>query len=94
MVNCNDEPWIVWCNLNSESEALRKAIPGSVEVAGATKDEKKVESMLGFSDGSVRVLITKPSIAGFGMNWQHCHNVAFVGLSDSYEQYYQAVRRC
>jgi len=94
MINASGEHWIVWCNLNDESAALTAAIDGAVEVSGSSSDEHKESSMLGFSDGKVRVLVTKPSIAGFGMNWQHCHNVAFVGLSDSYEQYYQAVRRC
>lgn len=86
--------FLVWCDLNSESEALRKAIPGAVEVKGADDNEFKESSMLGFSSGDVRVLITKPSIAGFGMNWQNCNKMAFVGLSDSFEQYFQAVRRC
>lgn len=94
LVNGTDEPWIIWCNLNSESEAIAKLIPGSVEIKGSDSSEHKSKSMLDFSDGQIRVLVTKPSIAGFGMNWQHCSNVAFVGLSDSYEQFYQAVRRC
>ena len=89
-----DEPWIVWCNLNRESETLTARIPGAVEVRGSSTPDHKEGSMLGFSAGSVRVLVTKPSICGFGMNWQHCHNVMFVGLSDSWEAYYQAVRRC
>jgi superfamily II DNA or RNA helicase len=93
-VNATDEPFVVWCNLNSESDALRKSIPGSVEVKGSDSNEHKEKALLGFSDGSIRVIVTKPSIAGFGLNWQHCHNMAFVGLSDSYEQFYQAVRRC
>lgn len=87
-------PWVVWCNLNSESEALTKAIEGAVEVKGSDSIEKKENAMAGFSSGDIRVLVTKPSIAGFGMNWQHCKNMAFVGLSDSYEQFYQAFRRC
>lgn len=94
LVNASGEPWLIWCNLNSESEALTKAIKGAVEVKGADNIDYKEKSMIGFSSGDVRVLVTKPSIAGFGMNWQHCRNVAFVGLSDSWEQYYQAVRRC
>ena len=89
-----DEPWIVWCDLNVESEALKKAIPGSVEIKGSDPIEHKENAMIGFSSGDVRVLVTKPSIAGFGMNWQHCANVVFFGLSDSFERYYQAVRRC
>ena len=93
-VNDSDEPWVVWCNLNDESSALARAIPGAVEVTGSDSNEKKEAALLGFSDGEYRVLVTKPKIAGHGMNWQHCRNVAFVGLSDSWEQYYQAVRRC
>lgn len=89
-----DEPWLVWCDLNVESDALRRAIPDAVEVKGSDSSEHKEQSMLGFSSGDVRVLVTKPSIAGFGMNWQHCANVLFFGLSDSFERYYQAVRRC
>lgn len=94
MVNATDEPFLVWCNLNDESAALAKAIPDAVEVKGSDTNEQKEDRLLGFSQGRYRVLITKPSIAGFGMNWQHCPNMAFVGLSDSYEQFYQAVRRC
>lgn len=86
--------WLIWCNLNSEAETARRLIPGAVEVRGSDSIEHKRESMLGFSAGKIRVLITKPSIAGFGMNWQNCHNVAFLGLSDSYEEFYQAIRRC
>lgn len=94
LVNSTDKPFLVWCNLNSESDALCKAIPDAVEVSGGDSNEAKEKAMLGFTNGSIRVLVTKPSIAGFGMNWQHCANMAFVGLSDSYEQFYQAVRRC
>ena len=93
MVNGSDQPWLVWCNLNCESEAIAKAI-GAVEVTGSDTNEHKEESMVAFSDGEIKRLVTKPKIAGFGMNWQHCNNVAFVGLSDSFEQYYQAIRRC
>jgi len=85
---------LIWCDLNSESELLTKAIPGAVEVKGSDKPEHKASAMLGFSRGEVKILVTKPSIAGFGMNWQNCSDMIFVGLSDSYEQYYQAVRRC
>lgn len=94
LVNNSDEKWLVWCNLNNESAALKKTIPGSVEVKGSDSDEHKKKSLLGFANGEIRVLITKPKIAGMGLNLQICHNMAFVGLSDSYEQYYQAVRRC
>ena len=94
MVNASDDQWIIWCNLNSESEALAKLIPDAVEVRGSDSMEAKESKLAGFLDGTHRVLITKPSIAGFGMNFQNCRNMAFVGLSDSWEQYYQAVRRC
>jgi hypothetical protein len=89
-----DESWIIWCNLNSESESATKIIPDAVELRGSEDREDKAAKMLDFSSGNIRVLVTKPSIAGFGMNWQHCHNVQFLGLSDSYEQFYQAIRRC
>jgi hypothetical protein len=94
LVNDTTSPFLVWCDLNIESEALRKSINGAVEVKGSDDNDFKEKSMLGFSAGDIRVLITKPSIAGFGMNWQHCDKMAFVGLSDSFEQYFQAVRRC
>ena len=94
MVNNSTEPWLIWCDLNKESEMLAKAIPDAVEVAGRHSDDHKKAAMMGFSEGRHRVLVTKPTIAGFGMNWQHCHNMAFVGISDSYEQQYQAIRRC
>jgi DNA modification methylase len=73
---------------------LGKAIGGSVQVSGSDSQEHKENSLLGFSGGDIQKLITKPRIAGFGMNWQHCSNMIFVGLSDSYEQFYQATRRC
>ncbi len=94
MVNGSPEPWVVWCDLNAESEALARAIPDAVEVRGSDTPEEKESALLAFTDGTARVIVTKPSIAGWGLNWQHCANVAFAGLSDSYEQYYQAVRRC
>lgn len=94
LVNATDEQFLVWCNLNDESAMLAKSINGAVEVKGSDSPEHKENAMMDFTDGKIRVLVSKPSIAGFGMNWQHCSNMAFVGLSDSYEQYYQAVRRC
>ena len=93
-VNSSDDSWLIWCDLNAESEHLAKSIPDAVEVKGSDSPEWKEEAMMGFADGKYRVLVTKPSIAGFGMNWQHCHKVAFCGMSHSYEQFYQAVRRC
>lgn len=94
IVNASHDSFICWCNLNSESEALIRAIPDAVEIRGSDQPDVKERRLLEFSSGGSRVLVTKPSIAGYGLNWQHCHNVAFVGLSDSYEDFYQAVRRC
>lgn len=88
------EPWLIWCHLNDEAQLLNDLIPGSVNVQGSDKSEVKTQRMLDFTHGKVRVLISKPSICGFGMNWQHCARMGFVGLSDSFEQFYQAVRRC
>lgn len=87
------KPFVWWCNLNSEAEALTKAIPGAVNLHGGLKDSEKERILLDFSDGKIEKLITKASLAGFGMNWQHCADTGFVGLNDSYEQLYQAVRR-
>lgn len=94
LVNNSDEQWLVWCDLNDESNKLHELINESVEVQGSDKDSHKSGSMLKFSEGKIKCLVTKPKIAGFGMNWQNCHNMIFTGLSDSYEQYYQALRRC
>lgn len=94
LVNSNDEQWLVWCNLNSESHRLWELCEDSWEIKGSDKAGYKTETMLDFSNDRIKCLITKPTIAGFGMNWQQCHNMVFVGLSDSYEQYYQALRRC
>jgi len=89
-----DEPWLVWCETNYEQEALEAALPGfAVFVEGKQKAEEKARRLLAFSDEG-GLLVTKPKIAGFGMNWQHCARVAFVGGSYSYEAFYQAVRRC
>jgi hypothetical protein len=88
-----DRPFVWWCNLNAESEALAKAIPGAVETRGSDPDEVKERKLTDFSEGRTRVLVTKPSVAGFGMNWQHCADTGFVGLNDSFEQVYQAIRR-
>ena len=94
IVNSIDEQCLIWCNLNTESDTLCKMIEGALEVAGKHKDEVKAERLLGFGKGKFKALVTKPKIASFGLNWQSCHHVFFVGLSDSYEQYYQAIRRC
>lgn len=94
LVNSNDEQWLVWCDLNDESKKLYELIEDSFEIKGSDKANYKIETMQDFSKDMIKCLITKPSIAGFGMNWQQCNNMIFVGLSDSYEAYYQAVRRC
>ena len=89
-----NEPWIIWCDTNYEADELKKAMPFAVEVRGSDTDKVKSHKLVEFSTGKFNTLITKPSVAGFGMNWQHCSNMAFVGLSYSFEAYYQAVRRC
>lgn len=89
-----DEPWIVWCGLNDEADRMAALIPGAVNVHGGWSPEDKADAMLRFADGDIRVIVTKPSIASFGLNWQHCARMIFVGLSDSYESYYQSIRRC
>jgi len=94
LVNNSKEKWIVWCDLNIESDALTKAIPDAIEIRGSHDQQYKEDKLLGFINGDYRVLVTKPSIAGHGINAQICWNMAFVGLSDSYELMYQATRRC
>lgn len=89
-----DEPWLLWCGLNDEADRLAGALPYAVNVHGSMKPEQKAELLLAFAAGEIRHLITKPGIAAFGLNWQHCARMVFVGLNDSYEAYYQAIRRC
>lgn len=93
MVNNSTEQWIVWCGLTAEGDALSMAIEGSVQVKGSDDTEHKITTIQAFQDKKIRVLVTKPKIAGFGMNFQNSHNMVFVGLSDSWESYYQCVRR-
>lgn len=93
LINGNNRPWVAWCNLNAEAEALAAAIPGAVNVSGSDSEDLKEARLDAFARGDTRVIITKPSICGFGMNWQHCRDTAFVGLNDSFEQVFQAVRR-
>lgn len=94
IANGTDEQVLVWCDLNDESRALAENIRDAVEVRGSQSAEYKEFALNGFSIGDNRVIVSKPSIAGWGMNWQQCHTMIFVGLSDSFEAYYQAVRRC
>ena len=93
MVNGSDETWIVWCNTNDESDRLKDAITDAIEIRGSQTSKLKERLVDDFSEGRSRVIITKPSVTGYGLNWQHCHNVAFVGLSYSFEDFYQALRR-
>jgi superfamily II DNA or RNA helicase len=86
--------WLIWCGLNDEASTIARLVDGAVNVEGSWTPDEKAAALEGFQDGTIRVLVTKCSIAGFGMNFQNCHQMAFVGLSDSYEAYYQAIRRC
>ncbi len=88
------EPWVIWCDTDYEADALRDAITGAVEVRGSQPADKKEQGLDQFASGERRYIITKPSVAGMGLNWQHSARVAFVGRSFSYEAWYQAVRRC
>lgn len=92
-----DEQWIVWCELNDEADALEdalvKQIPGAVEIRGADSADAKEAAVLGFASGSIQTLITKPSIAGFGVNWQNCARAAFVGASHKFEEVHQSLGR-
>jgi hypothetical protein len=88
------EAWLIWCNLNSEADAIEKLLPSALQVAGRHPVNVKVDRLLGFKKMNPPILVSKPSLAGHGMNWQHCANMVFVGLTDSFEQVYQAIRRC
>lgn len=88
------EPWVVWADLNAEGDALAKAIDGAVQIAGADDTDVKESRLATFADGGARVLVSKVKICGWGLNWQHCARMAFVGVNDSFEAFYQAVRRC
>ena len=93
LVNNSIDQWVIWCGLNDESTELAKAIPDAVELRGAMTPEEKSRITFDFANGTIRALITKTSITGFGVNWQNCHNTAFFGMDYSWEAYYQAVRR-
>lgn len=93
LVNNTGEPAIVWCHLNPEGDMLRKMIPDAIEVSGKDSDDAKEEKLLSFASGQSRVLITKPVIGAWGLNFQHCNHMTFFP-SHSFEQYYQGVRRC
>jgi superfamily II DNA or RNA helicase len=89
-----NEPWIVWCELNAEADALTDALTGAVEIRGSDDTILKEQRLVAFSAGDYRILVSKSRICGFGLNWQHCARMAFVGVKDSYESTYQAIRRC
>lgn len=93
LICAHKRPAIAWCHLNDEGDLLERLIPDAVQISGSDSDERKEELLAAFADGSARVLVTKPKIAGFGLNWQHCAHMTFFP-SHSYEQYYQSVRRC
>lgn len=94
LTNSENSQWLIWVDYNDESEMLRKKISGCVEIKGSDEPETKAQASIDFSNGDIRCLVSKPSIFGFGSNFQSCHNMIFCGLSDSYERFYQAVRRC
>jgi hypothetical protein len=89
----NVSPWMIWVETDYEADEMLKLVPDAVEVRGSMRAEVKEERLVGFSNGDIRVLLSKPSIAGFGLNWQHCNNLCFAGLNFSFEQFYQAIRR-
>lgn len=89
------QPWVIWCGLNEEAERVTDALKvyGAVNVHGSLKPDIKEGALEDFAAGNIPILVTKPKVAGFGLNWQHASRMAFVGLSDSYESYYQCIRR-
>jgi len=93
LVNKTGQPALVWCHLNDEGDELQRVIPDAVQVSGGDSDDRKEERLKAFAEGRARVLITKPKIGAWGLNFQHCNHVTFFP-SHSFEQYYQAVRRC
>jgi superfamily II DNA/RNA helicase len=96
-INLVDEwgvSWIVWCGLNEEAEMIASALPNAVNVQGSDSYSSKRGAIESFLSGKIKVLVTKAKIAGFGLNFQHCSHMVFLGISDSYETYYQCIRRC
>lgn len=94
LVNSNDEQWIVWTLKNDEAKILQDEIVDSINVQGSDKSEVKAKNLNGFAKEDFRVLVTKTSIASFGMNYQQCHNMVFTSYDFKFEAFYQAVRRC
>lgn len=93
LVNGNSDAWTVWCNTDYEADELKRLIPDAVEVRGSEPATVKERKLTAFTEGKERVIVTKPKIAGYGLNWQHCHRTVFVGLSYSMDAFYQAIRR-
>lgn len=89
-----DVPWLVWCDTDYEADALKAELPEAIEVRGSHTEKRKEDGLAAFSEGRCRIIITKPEIGGLGLNWAHCAHMVFVGLSYSFERFYQAVRRC
>jgi DNA modification methylase len=94
LINGDNDQWIIWCGLNEEASKLARLLPDSINVEGSQSPDEKAQYLESFQDGQYKILITKPKIAGFGMNFQNAHKMAFAGLSDSWESYYQCIRRC
>ena len=94
LVKSDNSQWLIWVDYNDESDLLRRKIEGCVEIKGSDDPERKAQASIDFAKGDIKYLVSKPSIFGFGSNFQSCHNEIFCGLSDSYERFYQAVRRC
>jgi len=89
-----DDQWLIWCNLNTEADKLEKLLPDAIGVRGADSDKHKEQSAIEFADGTIKKMISKASIFGWGLNFQSCHKMILFGLSDSFEEIYQAIRRC
>lgn len=95
IVKVSKGPIVIWCELNREGDLLEKELErmGGVQISGSDSIEEKERKLIGFSNGDYKILITKPSIAGFGLNWQHCNEAVYVNTTHSYEDLYQSVRR-
>jgi DNA modification methylase len=93
IIDSDPGQWIIWCGLDTESKSASNAIAGAVEIKGSDDIEYKVKTIEDFQDGTIRVMVSKPKICGFGMNFQNAHNMVFYGINDSWETFYQAIRR-
>lgn len=93
IIGDSQDCWVIWCETDAESDYLQEIMPDAVDVRGSDSVKEKERKLTAFTNGEIKILITKPSIAGFGMNWQHCHNTILVGITYSFEKTYQALRR-